>query len=167
MKRILKIYYILFTCLIGSSIVIITYLYNSYDEKLLLGLIGIIATFYFGLSKTQMENDRFFKELFRDFNLRYTALNECLYNITNSDKTIEDLSFREKDKIYDYFNLCAEEYYWYKKNRISPTVWKSWKNGMDFWYSKPIIREMWEEEITNNNSRLSYYMESNEDFFKD
>lgn len=167
MKRFLKAYKISIVAIIIVIIVFWAYLNYKFDEKLLLGIIGAVATLYFGITKTQMENDRFFKELFRDFNLRYTALNECLYNITNSGKELEELSFKEKDKIYDYFNLCAEEYYWYKKNRISPTVWKSWKNGMDFWYSKPIIKEMWKDEMANSNSRESYYMESNENFFKD
>ena len=26
----------------------------------------------------------------------------------------------------------------YKKNRINEAVWQSWKNGMSFWYNKPI-----------------------------
>lgn len=167
MKRLLKVHRILLVSILIVILVFCLYIILDYDEKILLGSIGIVVTFYFGISKTQMENDRFFKELFRDFNLRYTALNECLYDIINSGKELEELSFKEKDKVYDYFNLCAEEYYWYKKNRISPTVWKSWKNGMDFWYSKPIIKEMWKEEMANSNSRESYYMESNENFFKD
>ncbi|MCP4179613.1 MAG: hypothetical protein GY756_17785 [bacterium] len=166
MKRILKVYLTLIFSLIAVIIVLSSYMFYKYDEKMLFAALGIIATFYFGVSKTQMENDKFFKKLFRDFNLRYTELNESLYHITGSSKSIEKLTFKEKDKIYDYFNLCAEEYYWYKKNRINKTVWQSWKNGMNFWYSKPIIKEMWEKELANSNSKASYYMKSNEDFFK-
>ncbi len=34
------------------------------DHKLYLGLIGIIATLYFGMLKSKVENDNIFKELF-------------------------------------------------------------------------------------------------------
>ena len=166
MKRTLKVHYILIIAFIAIIVALVSYLYFKYDEKLLLGAIGVITTFYFGITKTQMENDRFFKELFRDFNLRYSELNKSLYDITSSNKPIEKLTFEEKDIIYDYFNLCAEEYYWHKKNRINNSVWQSWKNGMDFWFSKPIVKEMWEEEMSNSNSKASYYMKSNENFFK-
>ena len=98
MKRLLKVHRILLVSILIVILVFCLYIILDYDEKILLGSIGIVVTFYFGISKTQMENDRFFKELFRDFNLRYTALNECLYDITNSGKELEELSFKEKDK---------------------------------------------------------------------
>lgn len=166
MKKILKVNWISILSIIAVITVFIVFVYFPFDEKLLLGFIGAIVTFYFGINKTQIENDKFFKELFRDFNLRYTKLNEPLYIITSSKKSAGELTFSERDTIYDYFNLCAEEYYWYKKNRINETVWRSWKNGMEFWISKPIIKDLWDEEMENTNSKASYYMNSNEDFFK-
>ncbi len=165
--KVLKVYFTLLISLLAISIVFVTYLLINYDEKILLGAVGITITFYFGVTKVQIENDRFFKELFRDFNERYSELNKPLYDIAGSIKTKEMLSFEEKDTIYDYFNLCAEEYYWFKKNRISNDVWKSWKSGMDFWYEKPIIKNMWEDELKNSKSRLSYYLKPNENFFTD
>lgn len=167
MKRFFNIYKFSIVAIILVIVAFSTYLCYKYDEKLLLGALGVIVTFYFGITKTQMENDRLFKELFRDFNLRYSELNECLYNITDSDKTIESLSFKEKDKIYDYFNLCAEEYYWFKKNRINKNVWYSWKEGMKYWYSKPLIKEMWMNEVSDSNAKASYYLKPNENFFED
>lgn len=166
MKRILKVYYTLILSVFLSALAFTFYIICAYNAKVLLGILGVIVTFYLGISKTQMENDKFFKELFRDFNMRYTVLNKPLYDITNSKEEIDHLTFEEKDKIYDYFNLCAEEYYWYKKNRINKAAWKSWKSGMDFWYSKPIIKKMWDDEMMNSNSRTSYYLNSREDFFK-
>lgn len=166
MQRLLKVHSLLLVTILLLIIVFCSFLIFEFDEKILFGLIGIIVTFYFGINKTKIEDDKLFKELFRDFNLRYSALNESLHNITSSNKSIEELTFDEKDKIYDYFNLCAEEYYWYKKNRISKDVWNSWKYGMNYWYSKPIIKEMWESEI-DNDQKISYYIKAGDDFFKD
>lgn len=69
MKRLYVTHKISIVAIILVTIVFGVYLYCKYDEKLLLGIIGVIATLYFGITKTQMENDRFFKELFNDFNL--------------------------------------------------------------------------------------------------
>ncbi|MFD0992381.1 hypothetical protein [Tenacibaculum geojense] len=167
MKRFFNIYKLPIVALILVLVAFSTYLYFEYDDKLFLGSLGVIVTIYFGITKTEMENDKLFKELFRDFNLRYSELNECLYKITESNKTLENLSFKEKDKVYDYFNLCAEEYYWYKKNRINKKVWNSWKEGMKYWYSKPIIKELWKKEMDNSNAKSSYYLELDESFFED
>jgi len=166
-KRILLIYRIPLFTLVLVLISLVLFLALDFDDKLFLGALGVIITLYFGLIKVQIENDRFFKELFIDFNHRYSLLNETLYDITTSDLKVEDLSFKQKDKVYDYFNLCAEEYYWYKKNRINKVVWQSWKNGMFYWFEKDIIKEMWQNEMKNAESKASYYMKSSDNFFHD
>ena len=69
-------------------------------------------------------------------------------------------------KLNDYFNLCAEEYYWYKKGRIDDTIWKSWQAGMNSWYTnKPVIKEAWEKEYKNFGHQ-SFYLKKGEQFFK-
>ncbi|PKQ46075.1 hypothetical protein [Confluentibacter flavum] len=145
--------------------ILVFHLIIEIEPSLLLGLLGGVITFFLGLTKIYMEDDRFFKELYLDFNLRYDKLNSKLYKITKNKKSMKELDFKDKNVIYDYFNLCAEEYFWFKKNRIEKAVWNSWKNGMNFWYSKDIIKTMWEEEM-KAGSKKSYYMSSNEYFFK-
>lgn len=71
-----------------------------------------------------------------------------------------------KQKVIDYFNLCAEEYFWFHhKNRIDPIVWKSWHKGMNYWYNNvPCIEQMWQDEIKANGED-SYYIGNGDGFF--
>jgi hypothetical protein len=69
------------------------------------------------------------KELFTEFNQRYDKLNDSLVSIEKEGLTFEDLN-EKKNKIYrqdviDFFNPCAEEFYWNQKGRIDPKVWKA------------------------------------------
>ena len=65
----------------------------------------------------------------------------------------EELTQIEKIVLFDYFNLCGEEYLFYKQRQIHPDVWKSWLNGMQFYYNQPRVRALWIEELRQN----SYY----------
>ena len=60
----------------------------------------------------------------------------------------------EKLLIIDYLNFCAEEYLWYKKNRIDENVWKSWKNGMLYFMNIPVINEF---VLNQKEQANSYY----------
>ena len=59
----------------------------------------------------------------------------------------------EKDLLYDYFNLCAEEYMFYRRGYIPPRVWDAWKNGMRGFMQDKRVHELWKEEKESN----SYY----------
>lgn len=67
--------------------------------------------------------------------------------------------------IRKYFNLCAEEFYWYKKGRIDQEVWESWRVGMnDFYSMSPLMRELWEDNSKDGGYK-AYYLNSPTDFF--
>jgi hypothetical protein len=68
-----------------------------------------------------------------------------------------------KNAVIDYFNLCAEEYFWFKKGRIDEKIWKSWQAGMKAWYKHDSIKRLWKEETANG--KMSYYLEKEEEFF--
>jgi hypothetical protein len=70
-------------------------------------------------------------------------LNEDLNDIISKDIN-EPILDCELKIIYDYFNLCGEEYLYYKKGYIFPSAWKAWYNGMNFFI---------------NNSRISKVLE--------
>ncbi|MUP45389.1 hypothetical protein E0K83_06470 [Gramella sp. BOM4] len=112
------------------------------------------------------------KELFEDFNKRYDSLNNKLYNIVTDSKdnmkvdSLSQLSKSQKKTIIDYFNLCAEEYFWYKRGRIDNKIWNSWQAGMNFWYKHKIISDMWHEEVKSKNGKLSYYINNGDEFFE-
>ena len=134
-------------------------------------IIGIIATiissYYYKHSK-KMEQDKMMKNLFKEFNARYDKINDSLYKIEKECKNLKDLEKHPKleYKLNDFFNLCAEEYYWYKKGRIDENIWFSWSDGMNDWYNRvEIIREAWEVEIEKRGCK-SYYINHKYEFFK-
>lgn len=120
-----------------------------------------------------LAHEKMEKELFTEFNKRYDELNDSLSLLT-AKMTIEDLYeelYKIKDKtlynvVIDYFNLCSEQYYWYKKNRISKEIWNAWHSGMMYYYDTfPVIKDTWEKE-TKGEGYKSYYLKEPLDFFR-
>ena len=112
---------------------------------------AIIAFIHF-LYKQHTEETRLFHELFTDFNRRYDQLNDRLNRILNAPEE-GMLSSDEKQSLYDYFNLCAEEYLFYNAGYIDETVWKAWRNGMKAYFRVEKIRSLLAVELQSN----SYY----------
>lgn len=139
------------------------------NQAAFIGLLGILITWYFSSLNKKRESDKMLKELFEDFNKRYDKLNNGLYDIVTDSKvtTISELSKVQKKCIIDYFNLCAEEYFWHKRGRLNEKIWKSWKAGMNYWYGYSVISEMWHEEVKTKEGKLSYYIDNGDEFFND
>lgn len=141
---------------------------ESTIATIILGVFGLIITFVFSYFNFRLSKDRMNKELFTEFNSRYSKLNNSLFKIVADCKTIEDI---KKDvglynDLNDYFNLCAEEYYWHKRNRIDKLIWKAWLDGMNDWYKYAVIQVAWEEEIRKFGCISYYIKDKNEFFFK-
>ena len=138
---------------------------------IILGVIGYFITAYFAKSSKQIAKDNMMKELFKDFNSRYDKLNNNLVRLDKDKPSLEELKkIADYDEyhqtIIDFFNLCAEEFYWYHhKKRIDPIVWNSWQKGMNYWYNNiPAIQQLWEKEI-ENDGKVSYYIIDRNEFF--
>lgn len=120
--------------------------------KLIVTIVGgILSSIYF-VQKQRLEELRLFKELFTEFNERYDRLNEGLNQI-REDNVQEELTQEEIKILYDYFNLCGKEYFYYKQGYVLSKVWKAWLNGTKIFYENRRIRELWERELKTN----SYY----------
>jgi hypothetical protein len=112
---------------------------------------GIFSSIYF-VQKQRLEEVQLFKELFREFNERYDGFNEALNQICEGDDK-EELTPEQINTLYDYFNLCGEEYLYYKEGYIYPKVWQAWSNGMKIFFKNKRIREVWKRELLTD----SYY----------
>lgn len=143
-----------FIFLLAASIFF--YFRKEIDDKILFGAIGSIISFFYGLMKFQIEHDKVFNKLFTDFNNAYTKEQNDLINELRFSKRTELLK-DEKNLIFDYFNLCAEEYLWFKRGRIPKKVWKAWRYGILENLKIPILREMFVNEISTIEGRSSYY----------
>lgn len=108
--------------------------------------IGGIASFAYFIQKQKLEETSLFRQLFDRFNERYDKMNEQLSQISLGDTSVQLLPTEVKVLI-DYFNLCAEEYLYYKRGYIPRDVWCSWCNGMQWYYANPQIRALWDKEL--------------------
>ena len=144
---------------------------NTLLATMILGGLGALITAYYSWHTKKIADEQMLKQLFTEFNLRYDLLNNYLVQIERGYPTIEQLnqaknSEKLKQKVIDYFSLCAEEFYWHHhEKRIDPIIWKSWQSGMNYWYNNvPAIKSLWEMEV-EANGRLSYYINNKTEFF--
>ncbi len=151
--------------------------YKIIESVIQIGITGVaalIVTWFYSKKQSDLSHDEFQRDLFRELNHRYDALNDNLHDIyelqkkSESSLSLKKLSIKSPELLKclnDYLNLCAEEYFWYKKGRVDDAVWKSWNIGMNWWYSKlQPLQELWDEEKENGNFE-SYYLEAGEDLF--
>jgi len=124
---------------------------------------GTLITCIIAWKQHKLNNDNTEKELFKDYNQRYSELNEKLINIIRFNE------LNENQELYnaaiEFFNLCAEGYYWKKKGRISGEIWKSWNSNMNSWLRRaPVLCELWESEMIFSGPE-SYYIKDKYEFF--
>ena len=125
---------------------------DARTKEYLLGVIGIGGGLSYFLLTHHTEEVKLFQELFTAFNKRYDKMNEGLNEIHRGDEMLE-LSKPEIDSLYNYFNLCGEEYLYYSKGFVYPEVWEAWLNGMRIFYRNERIKTLWNAELGN----CSYY----------
>src|SRR5215472_6879685 len=140
--------------LIGSSAAIVAWLRFAagHPPELLLSAIGGIAGFTYFKYRQHLDEARLFKELFAEFNGRYDALSDDLNGILFG-ASAGTLTADEREQLFSYFNLCAEEYFFYKAGYIDRDVWESWCRGMKVFFNHPRIQALWEQDCKAD----SYY----------
>jgi hypothetical protein len=120
--------------------------------ELLISAVGGVAGFTYFLYRQHLDETKLFKELFGEFNSRYAALNDGL-NAILFGPTEGLLTSEEREQLFSYFNLCAEEYFFYKAGYIDHEVWASWCCGMNVFFKQPRIQALWEQDCKGG----SYY----------
>jgi len=143
---------------------------HSIYSSIILALSGLAITIYYSRHTLKLSRDKMTKELFTEFNLRYDKIKDQLTLIAKlTDEQIEALSEAEfleyRKSIIEFFNICAEEYYWKTEKRINPKIWRSWHKGMNAIFEQSeLIQKIWIEECQNGGFQ-SYYITSSTDFF--
>ena len=120
--------------------------------ELLVAVIGAVAAFVYFLYDQHHKDTQMFVSLFEKFNARYDRLNEKLNAIVSRPADSPFLP-AHRDTLYDYFNLCAEEYLYYEAGYIDEKVWQAWLRGMSYFAADKAVRRLWEKEIESG----SYY----------
>ncbi len=110
------------------------------------------AAFIFFLYKQHLDETRLFMDLFAAFNAKYDDLNGDLNDILDGPAD-QALRPSERKKLFDYFNLCAEEYMYFKAGYIDPEVWLAWRKGMQTFLKSARVESLLIEELKGG----SYY----------
>jgi len=113
--------------------------------ELYLAVTGGIGGFVHFLYSQHNQDTQLFVTLFKDFNARYDLLNDKLNDMI--DRNVSELSSEDKKVLFDYFNLCAEEYLFYKTGYIDQDVWRSWLAGMNYFARNASIRSFWKSDL--------------------
>ncbi len=126
------------------------------DNNILFSTMAVSISLYLGVVRINLDQDRIFKELFTDFNDRYSGKTNDLLNSLRKDSTLV-ISPEDRLMIVDYFNLCSEEYLWYKKGRIPYDVWKAWKSGILENLKISSVKNIFDDETNNDVKVNSFY----------
>ena len=123
------------------------------SHALLLPIVGGAASFFHFLYSQHNHNTERFIELFRQFNSRYDKQNDKLNELVLQLPREPIFNPERLQTLYDYFNLCAEEYLYFRAGYIDSEVWRSWLKGMAHFAAIPEIRSVWQRELEQG----SYY----------
>jgi hypothetical protein len=111
------------------------------------GLVAIAIGFCYFAHQQKLAEVTLFKQLFTEFNARYDRMNGRLAKI---EKLQGPLQAGPRQVVVDYFNLCAEEYLFYREGYIPPEVWRAWCRGMLYYIEREPFASIWAEEYIND-----------------
>jgi hypothetical protein len=120
------------------------------DWRVLLTILGGLISGSLIVQKQNLDELRLLHDLFKDFNARYDKINAALQRI--AEHGIDDRA-RDTELIVEYFNLCAEEYWWFSARHIPDEIWGSWCRGMLSYLDQPLFADLWSKEVKSD----SYY----------
>ena len=139
---------------VGGSIlllIVIPDLPGNYGgPEVLIAAVGGLWALAFYLHGQQGEDARFLNELLKQFNGRYDELNDKLRAALRKQGSFDEVG---ESKFVDYFNLCAEEWMFWRGGYISDPIWAAWENGMKQYAADERVKELWRKERQSN----SYY----------
>lgn len=131
---------------LGANAVAWQMIGSSARPEIYLSVTGGVAALVHFFYAQHSQNTTRFLTLFREFNQRYDDLNGQLNLLTSRDRSLV-IGPAETQTLYDYFNLCAEEYLYFKVGFIDAEVWQAWLRGMKAFAQHPEVRRIWEEEL--------------------
>jgi hypothetical protein len=122
------------------------------DETNWLHILGgagaTILGFCYFVQQQKLAETELFHSLFTSFNARYDQMNGHLADILEGGGAI---SPDDRKVVVDYFNLCAEEYLFFKEGYIHPQVWTAWCRGMLWYLRRHPFKNVWNEEVQTDS----------------
>jgi hypothetical protein len=140
-------------CIAGAVLILIVYLVippaNRSSSVLLIVIAGIVGLAFYQ-HRRHAEDARLVKELLGDFNARYDKLSNDLQLACWRESRFEE---ETKLQFIKYFNLCAEEWLFWRAGFIYGPVWRAWQNGMRQYAKDDRVMAIWDSEAKTD----SYY----------
>lgn len=145
----------------GAAVIGVVYIVHLWGKAtptvkevtdVVIAVVAGFAAFIFFLYQHHLSETRLFMDLFKQFNEKYDKLNGSLNEILEGPRK-GDVLFDERKDLFDYFNLCGEEYLYFCSGYIDPEVWAAWREGMKAYAKFPRIRPLWLKELESG----SYY----------
>ena len=122
------------------------------STQIVLAWVGGIWAWSYANQQRHAEDAKFMRELVKDFSERYDKMNGPLAAAVASG-TPSQFTSAERELFIDYFNLCADEWLYYRKGYVDEEVWASWRSGMEQYSKHEKVITLWREEAKTN----SYY----------
>lgn len=121
---------------------------------------------YLGVAKNKIKYAEIRIELSKQFNLKYDNMNNSLryyMKIVQDGKPTDEKGIKiyncADNKVYDYFNLCSEEYYYYVKGLIDQRTWNTWFDGIqDILKDYSSVSQLWLNDFKLNDYYGSYFL---------
>ncbi len=110
----------------------------------LITLVGSALTITFLVQKQRNEELQAFQQLFMRFNERYSDIHPAMQRVINAPA--DSVLAETFQTLESYFNLCAEEYLFFREGKILPRVWRAWCTGMVEYLKHDRIQSYWERE---------------------
>ena len=116
---------------------------------LLVTIIGLIIAILYNRKQLQIFNEQLKLNFFADYTKRYQEIIlNFPENINKESFNYDDLTIEIKAKtlryMRAYFDLCSEEFDLWRDGYIKDRIWKNWKEGIEFAFSKKAFRNAWE-----------------------
>jgi hypothetical protein len=133
---------------VGTALAFVIFRSNLPDKATVFaGVVAAVLSVSFFVQQQRLAEMNLFWELITAFNGRYDKLNERLMRIRCEDDSTD------YQVVWDYFNLCAEEFLFFSEGYIDERVWRAWCIGMlDYFEVEPFLT-MWRDV----GARDSYY----------
>lgn len=131
--------------------VVIAWQFKDQNWQVVVSVVGGALSLVYFVQKQKLEELRLFKDLFVEFNARYDKIQDRLLFI--AEQNDGELSKEECQVVYEYFNLCAEEFLFFRLGYIDPAAWSAWRSGMRCHLNNSRIRQLWDKDVKSD----SYY----------
>ena len=133
---------------VGTALALIIFRSNLPDRgTLFAGVVAAVLSVSFFVQQQRLAEMNLFRDLISSFNGRYDKLNERLMRM----RCEEDCT--DYQVVWDYFNLCAEEFLFFSEGYIDDRVWRAWCIGMLYYFEVEPFLTMWRDAGASD----SYY----------